>query len=192
MTKFDKVLILHSHTTGINYGGDDITTNHQPLTIALGVVDTTTYKMVDTVSVQIKWDGSKYTWDDRWIGTHGVTKEDRDNGETFTDAAAILGEFIYNHFGVKDSIPVMGYNPLSFHVQFLNKVLKSEDLHFKFDNRDIDLFPIMALMGKFTILEAYETFGIDTDSAISSMNHIKYFLKIFKTFKGIVSEAFDE
>jgi hypothetical protein len=191
MSRYDKFLLVHCHTTGINFDSEDITLNKQPLSVALGVVDNETLKMISSVNVRIAFDKAKYTWDDKLSSIHGITREDRDEGESFADAAAILGEFIYENFGAKDTITVMGYNPLTFHVPFLNKILLTEELAFKFDRRDIDLFPIMALLGKYSAKEVFETFDVDTSEPLSSLENIKTYLKIYKTIRSIVKEQID-
>lgn len=186
MKTYDKVLVIHCHTTGINFG-DDVTLNQQALSVALGVVDMNTLKVTDHVNVMIAFDQDKYVWNDKLVGIHGISKEEALEGEHLSDAAAICAEFIYNHFGVKDSIPVMGYNPLSFHVPFLKKVLKTEDLdQFKFDNRDIDLFPIMTLLGKYTIKDTFDLFEIDQTTPLPSLYIIKTYVKIYKNIQTII------
>jgi len=183
-----KALAIHCHTTGINYDSDDITTNQQPLSIALGVVDLDELKLVDHVNVMVKFQPDKYTWNDRLEKIHGISKEEASEGEIFSDAAAILGEFIYNHFGVKDKIQVFGYNPLSFHVPFLNKVLHSEDLVFKFDTRDINLYTFMVALNKSKFDEMLDFFGIE-ERPLSSLFLIKTYVKIFKTMKTLIENS---
>jgi hypothetical protein len=191
MTKFDKVLILHCHTSGISYS-DDITAGCQALTVALGVVDMSTMKLTHTVDVKVRFDVDSYKWDKKLESIHGISGDDADDTESLKDSAAILGEFLYNHFGIDNAIPVMGYNPLSFHVPFLNKILHSEELYFKFDNRVIDLFTIMMLLDKTTVKDTLDFFDVDQSSPLSSLENIKTYLKIFKTIKTIVKDAFYE
>lgn len=186
--KFDKVLAIHCHTSGVNYG-EDVTVGSQPLTVALGLLDMKTLKYSETVTVQIKFDDEKYSWNSKLSSIHGITDEDKGEGETINDAAAILGEFIYKHFGVKDSIPVFGYRALSFHIPFLNKILHSEELNFKFDDRAIDLFPLMAVMGQFSSKEMFEFLEIDQSQPLSSLYIIKEYLKIYKMFRTIIQSS---
>ena len=186
--KFNKALVLHCHTTGMDFG-HNVTLNNQALTVALGVVDMETLKMIDTISIKVKFDNTKYVWNHKLESIHGISKEDAIDGETLSDAATILGEFIYNNFGIKDSIPLMGYNPTSFHLPFLNKILLSEELNFKFDNRSIDLFPLMAILGKYTVKELFDVFDVDQTVPLTSLATIKIYLKIFKTLKNIIKEV---
>jgi len=186
--KFEKVLAIHCHTTGVSKG-DDITANNQPLTVALGLLNTSTLKFEETVSVQIKFDSKKYTWDSRLEDIHGITSDLRDDGETFEDAAAILGEFIYKHFGVKDSIPVFGYRANSFHIPFLNKVFHSVGLHFKFDDRALDLFPLMAVMGQFSSRDMFDFLEIDQSQPLSSLYIIKEYLKVYRMFRTLIQTS---
>jgi hypothetical protein len=189
MTKFNKVLAIHCHTTGMDYGSD-VTLNNQALTVALGVVDMESMKMTDTKAVKIKFDGSKYVWNSKLESIHGISKQEAvEDGETLSDAASILGEFLYEHFGIKDAIPLLGYNPTSFHLPFLNKILLSEDLAFKFDNRSIDLFSLMAILQKYTVKEMFEVFEVDQSIPLSSLTIIKTYLKIFNTIKHIIKEV---
>jgi hypothetical protein len=188
-TNFNKLLAIHCHTTGLSFEGDDITLNNQALTVALGVVNLETLKFEATTTVKVKYDPSKYVWNSKVEAIHGISKEEALTGESLTDAAGIIGEFIYEHFGVQNDVPLFGYNVESFHLPFLNKILHSEDLHFKFDYRVVDLFTINAVFGKFSIREMFEFFGIDQSEPLSSLSIIKQYLKIFKTFKALVNES---
>ena len=186
--KFNKVLALHCHTTGINYEGD-VTLNNQALSVGLGVIDMDTLTMVDSKLVKVKFDPSAYVWNAKLESIHGISKESAiEDGESLSDAALIIGEFLYQHFGIKDSIPLFGYNTLSFHVPFLNKILQSEELNFQFDNRTIDLFPLMAIANKYTIKEIFDVFEVDQSTPLSSLEIINTYRKIFKTLKTILSE----
>lgn len=191
MTKtYNKVLVIHCHTTGINYG-DDVTMGQQPLSIALGVVDMLTLKIIDSINVMIAFDPKTYIWSNKIAAIHGISKDKALEGESFSDAAGICAEFLYNNFGVKEPIPTMGYNTLSFHVPFLRKILKSEDLDFKFDNRDIDLFPIMTLLGKYTLKDVFELFEVDQSEPLSSLFIIKTYVKIYKAIQSKLKEISD-
>ena len=184
----DKVLVLHCHTTGVNYG-DDVTLNQQPLSIALGVFDMKTLKLVDHVNVMVAFNPEKYNWNDKLVSIHGISKDEALEGEDISDAAAICAEFIYNNFGTKEPVPVMGYNPLSFHVPFLQKVLKTEDLNFKFNQRDVDLYAIGTLANAHTMKELFETFEIDQTEPLSSLYIIKSFAKIYRYMTTILRES---
>jgi len=187
MKKFNKLLTIHCHTSGLDYDSDDITNNNQALSVALGVVDLKTLKLIDVKTLRVKFDHELYTWNSKLESIHGISKEESFEGENLQDAASIIGEFLYEHFGLKDSIPTIGYNVLGFHIPFVSKILKSEGLHFEFDNRSLDLFTLMALMNCYTIKEVYELFGIDSGEVLSSLESIKMYLKIFKTFKSLLA-----
>lgn len=189
MRKFDKVLAIHCHTSGMAFKGDDITLNHQALTIALAVVDMTTLKITTSTVVKVPFDTSKYAWDDKLVAIHGITKAEAVDDElNLSDAAAALGEFLYENFGINNSIPLMGYNPISFHLPFLNKVLMSEQLKFRFDNRAVDLFPVMALLGTYSVSEMFDVFEVDQSEPLPSLTIVKAYLKVFKTVKSIIKE----
>lgn len=184
----NKRLVIHCHTTGINYGGDDITLNNQALSIALGVVNMTSLKIENQLNVNIKFNGEKYVWSDKLVSIHGISKQDALDGEDEYHAIEMIAEFLYNNFG-SNPIQLIGYNSLSFHVPFLNKLLKSEDIEFKFDHKEIDLYSIMAILNKEKVRDMFDLFGIDSSIPLSSLQHIKYYIKIYKAIKSIINES---
>lgn len=184
----NKRLTIHCHTTGINYDTDDLTLNNQPLSIALGIVDMDTLKLEDKLFVNIKFDPEKYVWQTKLEKIHGISKDEALQGMDHYDAIEQIAAFLYSHFK-SDPIPLLGYNALSFHIPFLNKLLKEEDINFKFDRKEIDLFSLMALLNKTKYSDMFDLFGIDQSMPLSSLYHIKSYVKIFKAIKTIVQDS---
>lgn len=188
MTDYNKVLVIHCHTSGLSFG-KDITANAQPLTIALGVVDMKKVKMEKSISVQINFDNDKFSWNKKIEVIHGIGESENQNGETWQDATLIIAEFIAENFGIDDPIPLLGYHVESFHLPFLNKLLVSEGLEFKFDHKVIDLFPLITVFDKYSQKEMFEYLDIDQSEPLSSLYIIGVYVKIYKMFKVLIKDS---
>lgn len=189
-TDFSKVLMVHCHTTGLNFNSDDITKGHQPLSIGLGVVDMNTMKMVDSYYSKIRLDTDLYKWDEKLESIHGLDFHDISDPTILRidDVQGEIALFLDKNFGIENRIPLMGYNIASFHYPFLKRILDyNEPFEFSFEGRMIDLFTVMALFGKYTIHDTLEFFNVDQSEPLSSLQLVKNYLKIYKTFTEMLS-----
>lgn len=184
-----KYLGIHCHTTGINFNSDNITANCQPLSIALLVLDFNTKKILDKKYVKIRYKPNLYTWNDSLTKIHGFDKVEAENtGESFEDAAAILGEFIYEHFGLEHPIVLFGFNVLKFHLPFLKKILHDESLDFKFSDNSIDMSSVAPLLGVYKSNQLLEYFGKGNDERpLTSYEIVKNYFMIFKALSNILN-----
>lgn len=188
MNKFKNVLAIHCHTTGMNFKGVK-TDGHQPLTIALAVLDLDNLKIIDSINVNVAYDEELVKWNEVLENIHGLTKDQALSGDSYSDCAAQLGNFIATHFGIDNKIPLFGYNINSFHLPFLEKILHMEELYFKFDERIIDLFPISTLIGKFSVYDTITALLGDQNGPISSQKFIVLYTKIYKMLRFLVEKS---
>jgi hypothetical protein len=188
MNKFNNVLAVHCHTTGMNFKGPK-TLGHQPLTVSLAVFDLDNLKIVDSINVAIEYDPNVVKWDESLEKIHGITKAQALTGESTSNAAALLGGFIAEHFGTDNKITPFGFNVNNFHLPFLEQVLHSEDLYFKFDERCIDLFPLATLIDKFTVYDTIKTLFGEQKGPISSPEFIAFYIKIYKFLRLMVNKS---
>jgi hypothetical protein len=188
MNKFSNVLAIHCHTTGMNFNGPK-TLGHQPLTISLAVFDLDNLKIVDSINVAIEYNPDAVTWDASLEKIHGITLSQALTGDSFMDAAAKLGTFIAQHFGFDNKITTFGYNVNTFHLLFLEQILQSEELYFKFDDRSIDLFPLATLINKFTAIDTIKALFGEQQGPISSPEYIGYYIKIYKFLRLMVNKS---
>lgn len=187
MNKFTNVLAIHCHTTGMNFNGPK-TEGHQPLTVSLSVFDLDQLTVVDSITVNVAYDPSIVEWNESLEAIHGLSRDTALAGDNYNLCAAELGGFIATHFGTNKKIPLFGFNVNNFHLPFLEQILHSEELYFKFDERSIDLFPMATLMGKFSVYDAIESLIGKVDGPISSPQFIKHYIKMYKMLRAMISE----
>jgi hypothetical protein len=188
MNKFNNVLAIHCHTTGMNFNGPK-TLGHQPLTISLAVFDLDNLKIIDSINVAVEYNPDVVKWDESLEKIHGITKAQALTGDSTTDAAAKLGGFIAEHFGINNKITTFGYNVNTFHLLFLEQVLQSEGLYFKFDERSVDLFPLATLIDKFTVYDTIKALFGEQKGPISSPEFIAYYIKTYKFLRLMVNKS---
>jgi hypothetical protein len=165
------------------------TLGHQPLTISLAVFDLDNLKIVDSINVAIEYNPDVVKWDESLEKIHGITKSQALTGDSFTNAAAKLGGFIAEHFGIENKITTFGYNVNTFHLLFLEQILHSEDLYFKFDDRSVDLFPLATLIDKFTAIDTIKALFGEQKGPISSPEYIGYYIRIYKFLRMMVNKS---
>ena len=180
-TDFSKVLMIHCHTTGINFNGPDFSTGHQPLSVGLAVVDMNNYKIIDSYYSKVRFDAEKYSWNKKLESIHGFHLDDISDVATpsIREVQSDVALFLDKNFDIDSKIPLLGYNIISFHLPFLKIILDyNEPFPFEFDGRPIDLFPIIAIFGKYTINYTIEMFGVDQSEPLSSLQLVKNYLKM--------------
>lgn len=138
MNKIDKILAIDIETTGFNRG-DDITINHQIISIGL-IVATGDLEFVESFYTEIKWNGKSH-WSSAAQEIHGLTVEYlNENGVDEEDAVASIAEFILKHYDPEEAIVFLGHNPRNFDVPFFKKLMHKYGIDFKVAHRAIDSF----------------------------------------------------
>ena len=139
-----KILIADVETTGIRYGDPNpaglLTDDeyYQIVSIGMIVSDTEDFKPLDTLYLEIKWDG-KSKWDDGAEKVHGLSREHLDMfGKTKQEAAVEIAKFLLKHFNVKKPIKCGGHNFATFDLHFIRQLLGEFGVMFKPQNRILD------------------------------------------------------
>jgi hypothetical protein len=186
--RLNKHLSIHCHTSGMTFNGTDITENHQPLTISLAVLeDLDSLKIIDFLDVKIALQ-EHMIHDVSLERIHGIGEEAARSGLSFADAAEVIGTFLITHFGIDESIMLFGYNVATFHLPFMQKILHSEGLEFKFDSRSIDLYSVCSLINRFTMYDAVKFLLGEQQPPFTSNQFIKNYIKIYKMLKFLLLE----
>jgi len=179
--QFEKILAVDCETSGMNYDHDDVSVNYQSLSWGLVVSDITTFKPIDELYVEIKWNG-KSRWEGKAERIHGMSREYLDkNGVTEEEAAEKIGIFIYEHFGIDTPIVLCGHNVQVFDRYFLKKLLHSHGLEFKFAHRGLDTFSLsMATVKEYNSDDLFEAVGLSKRGAHNALDDAKYALETYR------------
>lgn len=136
----DKILVIDVETTGFSRG-DDVTKNHQILSIGL-IVSDADFNAIEKFYCEVKWNGSSH-WQSQAESIHGLSKEYLEqNGLEEEDAVAEIMTFIYKHYEPDEPIYFMGHNCRNFDVPFLVKLINKYDMDIKVGHRTIDSFSV--------------------------------------------------
>ncbi len=189
---FHKFLAMDCETSSMSFG-DDPSEGCQMVSIALIVSDVKQYKELDTLYLEIKWNGES-KWNEKAESIHGLSKEYlEENGVDEEEACAEILEFIMKHFDTTKAITLMGHNVASFDKPFLKSLLRKFGINLKFSHRTIDSFPVGLLaVGAFDSDELFDKMGLPPRKAHSALEDIQYTLKSFRLLNKIFRRCIDE
>jgi hypothetical protein len=141
---FKHVLAVDVETSGMCYGTDDPSYNpktgetYQIVSIGLVVADVATFKPVEELYLEIKWDGES-VWSKEAEGVHGLTKQYlEEHGVDRVTAVEEIGNLVIKYWGPDTPICLLGHNVATFDLWFFKRLMRSEGIHLRFGNRYID------------------------------------------------------
>ena len=140
---FSKLLVMDSETSGLEFNHYDPSLNptngetYQALSWGMVIVDTKSFKVLDTLYVEIKHNGVSL-WSKQAEAVHGMSKEYlEEHGMSEEDAAVEIGEFILKHFGT-GVVHCAGHNVATFDIWFMRRLMEKFDIMFNTGNRFVD------------------------------------------------------
>lgn len=177
---FDKVCAVDCETSGMSFG-DDPSRDCQSVSWGLVVADVATYKPIDKLYVEIKWNGkSKWEWKAEQV--HGLTREYlATHGMDEAKAAEEIALFLGEHFGTDTPIVLLGHNAASFDIFFLRKLLHTHDLPFKFAHRVLDTFSLsMATVREYNSEDLFTALGLNARDKHNALDDAMYALESYR------------
>lgn len=130
-------LCIDWETSGALWGGDS-SKDHQGLAIGAVVFNTSDFSVVEKLYLEIKFDGSRYTWTESAEKIHGMSREYLEqNGVTQEEAAAAIAELILKYWGPSTSVMFLGHNP-GFDIRFTAQLLATIGIEFSVE-RNTDM-----------------------------------------------------
>lgn len=168
---FEKVLAADCETSGMSYNHLDPSTGFQSVSWGLIVADAQTFKPIEKLYVEIKWDG-KSEWKEDAEKVHGLTREHLEqNGLTKEEAAVAIGNLIYKHwppnsdFSFQRNVRMLGHNVRSFDYYFMKQLLEPFGIMFSTGNRFIDTSSIaFAALNCYNSDDAFDLVGVKRDT----------------------------
>lgn len=193
---FSKLLVMDSETSGLAFSNYDPSIEpdgreYQALSWGLAVVDSTTFKIIDTLYVEIKHNGIAL-WSDKAQAVHGMSKEYlEENGLSEEDAAVEIGEFILKHFGT-GAVRCAGHNVATFDIWFMRRLMEKFDIMFNTGNRFVDTNSIgYACYETYTSDELFEMMGVVRESH-NAMEDVMACIKVLSNTRHIYNSVLGE
>lgn len=188
---FKHVLAFDCESSGIAFGQIDPSKTadgktYQMVSAAFIVADSQTFKPVDKLYVEIKWNGES-EWDMRAQNVHGLSKKYLEkNGISEKQAVLTIGNFIAKYFGPTSDIRLLGHNVATFDKFFLDALFKKFGIELSFGNRHLDVWSLgLALLGTYNSDQIFQTLGMQERTKHNAMEDIEMSLKsvrIMSTF----------
>jgi len=191
---FNYVLAMDCETTGLNFSGDDPSDGHQAVSWGIIVADTVTFKPVEELYVEIKWNPVSIQSRklDPKFGTHaekihGLSfKHLEENGMDEEEAVLLIANMIIKYWGTDNAIATLGHNVATFDMPFLRALFRRVGVPLKFANRHFDSCSLGAgTVGSFTSNALFETMGNDEREDHNALDDCKMSLGSFRTIKTL-------
>ena len=163
-----KYLIVSCETSGLNFeklrhpNVNDNNINYVMVSVGMVVTDDK-FNKLDELYLEI--DYSDYpkliAWDKDAIAIHSLSSEHlRESGLPVDDAIEEICSFLFTHFET-NVIPLVGHNPGTFVFPFLDDLLKTYELPFKFSTNMIDLSTLgIVLLGAKNKRDIFTLFNV--------------------------------
>lgn len=193
---FDFVLAMDSETTGIALGSDDPSYNaktgetYQAISWGFVVADAHTFKEIECLYVEIKWDGvSKWSMDAQKV--HGISLEHlEEHGLDPEDAVVLIAELILKYWGPTSPVTILGHNAATFDLPFLKRLLRSQGLEIKFSYRHIDSFSTgFVVFETFDSNQLFEMAGLPIRNEHNALEDARHALQSMKVIRQLANEC---
>lgn len=196
---YDRVLVMDCETTGLSFGKVDPSEGYQSISWGLIVADAGTFKPIDQLYVEIKWDG-KSNWDKRAEEVHGLSKEYlEENGKDNEDAVADIAEFVFKYWppdaqtSSNRNVRCLGHNVGSFDIWFMRRLLDPHGLMFKTGNRYIDTSGAAnILLGTFNSDDMFTELGLGQRAKHNALEDARMTLESAKRMRKLFQKCIGE
>jgi DNA polymerase III epsilon subunit-like protein len=176
----EKVLVFDIETSGLKVG------THQIVSIGLIAANKQTFKTIEKLYVELKFDGTKYQWSKAAEDIHGLTRDYLDkNGLEHEEACEQIAGFIYNHFGT-NRIITLTHNGHNFDIPFLNHFLNQFDIFLNYHTLQIDSAAVGCVcLGVNRSDDLFETLGLNARNSHNALTDAEMTLESMKLLKSV-------
>ena len=145
----------------------------QCISIALLIIDTHTLEEVDAYYTTIKFDATRFDWNDGAAKIHGFTQQSLANSPHMADVARIALNMINRWLPPQESKLFMGHNP-NFDKSFMQQLMAEIGENIKFIHRALDAFSFgFATFGLENSDEQFDFLGVNRDDIHNALDDIR-------------------
>jgi hypothetical protein len=194
--EFKYILGMDCETSGIGNAGTVLQPYYskngyyQTVSWGLAVIDSTSFKIVDKLYVEIKWNGESL-WDAKAEAVHGLSKEYlEDNGVTEEEAVVIIGNFIIKWFGPA-YISCLGHNVATFDIPFLIDLFHRFDMQLKLSHRHYDTNTLaLVCTDNYNSDDFFEAMDLPARGKHNALEDLKYEITAARRLKAVFKQLF--
>jgi hypothetical protein len=170
--------------------GDDSTVDHQGISFGAVVFNISTFEPVETLYREIKFDDTKYKWQDGAECIHGLSRSHlAAHGVDSVDAAIDLMTMFTKYFSPDESVFILGHHT-NFDIDFTEQLLKPHGLMFKIGATIIDTASAgMINFGIHKSNDLFEFLGLPPRTTHNALEDILMTLQAAKNMRSIFDSA---
>lgn len=182
-------LCIDWETSGADFGKDS-SINFQGLSIGIVVFDFETFSPVETLYREIKYDKSRYQWQEYAEKIHGMSQDYLEaNGVTQEEAAIDVASLVLKYFDPQKPIMFLGHNR-DFDIAFTKQLLEQFDLMFKIHHVVLDTSGIgLVTMGFSKSDLLFESLGFDARGKHNALDDALMTLESCQRIRLLVNTA---
>lgn len=178
-----------TETSSVNKTGSDLSAGCQVVSLGALIVDSETFEAVDTLYVEIKWDGVS-EWSAGAENVHGLSRAYLEaNGVTTEEAAYQFLSLIVKWMGPNPKVMPICHKP-QFDIDFVNRMISSMGCELNWDSVRIDTAALGAcLLGVTGSNVIFEAMGFDARGAHNALDDAVMTLAAAKQFRDIFNKG---
>lgn len=176
-------------TSGSTWGGDS-TIDHQGISFGAAVFDLATFEPVETLYCEIKFDDTKYKWQDGAQKVHGLTREHlAANGMAAEDAAVALMTMFVKYFAPDEKIFILGHHT-DFDIAFTRQLLEPLGIMFEIGATVMDTAGTgLIAFGIHKSEDLFQFLGLPARTTHNALEDTLLTLQAAKTIRAIFDAA---
>jgi DNA polymerase III epsilon subunit-like protein len=182
-------LCIDWETSGATWGGDS-SKDYQGVAIGVVVFDTTTFDPVEKLYCEIKFDETRFKWQDEAEKVHGLSREYlEENGINREEAAVEVASLIMKYFDPKDPIMFLGHNR-EFDIAFTKQLLEEFGVMFKIHHVNLDTSGIgFVTLGYYKSDLLFEAVGLDARGTHNALEDALCTLEVCRRIRYVINQA---
>lgn len=189
---FSKILAMDCETTGLNFNSPDPSDGYQSISWGLIVADAKTLKEIDSLYVEIQWDGQSI-WEKRAEQVHGLSIEHlKKHGLPKDEAAAKIAEFVYSYWppdaqsSANRNVRCAGHNVATFDTWFMRRLLNEFGVMFTTGNRFIDTSSVgWVMLDTYNSDDLFSQLGLGERTEHNALEDARMALQVLKKLKAL-------